>query len=178
MCRSKPRFSIKPPRLNISLQFTVGPEPQSSARETGHCSSYHYLAKRASLLALLCYCTAWFMTLSACICYINKHSATHTSFEYKLYHTLNITSIAAENHIILEYTVLVIAFSGLLHYSSYCMAIHLFQGRWPSVGTWVCRKKERENKSHKQQQNMPYHTVSGVVMATKPRRRQWMETLS
>lgn len=57
-------------------KLSVRPVPMSAAREPGHSSNLHYLGRRVLLLALLYYCTVRFMSLSACICYINKHSST------------------------------------------------------------------------------------------------------
>lgn len=57
-------------------KLSVRPVPLTAAREPGHSSNLHYLGRRGVLLALLYYCTVRFMSLSACICYINKHSST------------------------------------------------------------------------------------------------------
>lgn len=57
-------------------KLSVRPVPLTAASEPGHSSNLHYLGRRRVLLALLYYCTVRFMTLSACICYINKHSST------------------------------------------------------------------------------------------------------
>lgn len=57
-------------------KLSVRPVPLTAAREPGHGSNLHYLGRRVLLLALLYYCTVRFMSLSTCICYINKHSST------------------------------------------------------------------------------------------------------
>lgn len=66
-------------------KLSVRPVPLTAAREPGHGSNLHYLGRRGVLLALLYYCTVRFMSLSACICYINKHSST---LSYISQHTL------------------------------------------------------------------------------------------
>lgn len=63
-------------RFFFQPKLSVRPVLLTAAREPGHGSNPHYLGRRGVLLALLYYCTVRFMSLSVCICYINKHSST------------------------------------------------------------------------------------------------------
>lgn len=73
------------PNAFFQPKLSLRPVPLTAAREPGHGSNLHYLGRRGVLLALLYYCTVRFMSLSACICYINKHSST---LSYISQHTL------------------------------------------------------------------------------------------
>lgn len=73
------------PNAFFQPKLSVHPVPLTAASEPGHGSSLHYLGRRGVLLPLLYDCTGRFMRLSACICYINKHSST---LSYISQHTL------------------------------------------------------------------------------------------
>lgn len=163
------------PHPNASLQLTVDPLPESlgTAPTTitwaGEEPCWPYYA---TVLYDLCFCLSISATLINIWAHAHKFNLNY--FECKQYHTLIILSITAdhcitEGRITLDYIVLVIAFSGPMHFSSYSMNIHLCKDRRPSAGTLRCMKKvEKCKKKRKQQQDLSCCFVVQCILVTKP----------